>query len=115
MTVIVEKDIVSSFFDDDCIGLVFKNDSKDKMYTMEAYSTSGKLNFRRDFNIPYSTIKMSGGKILMYNSSQICVIDKNGVEKYMGTVDGTISDFFKIGWNRYLLVLDTGVNVVKFS
>ena len=114
-TVNVEKEIVSTFFDDDCIGLVFKNDSKDKMYTMEVYSASGKLNFRRDFNIPYSTIKMSGGKILMHNSSQICVIDKNGVEKYMGTVDGTISDFFKIGWNRYLLVLDTGVNVVKFG
>lgn len=114
-TVNAEKEIVSTFFDDDCIGLVFKNDSKDKLYTMEVYSASGKLNFRRDFNIPYTTIKMSGGKILMYNSSQICVIDKNGVEKYMGTVDGTINDFFKIGWNRYLLVLDTGVNVVKFS
>lgn len=114
-TVNVEKEIVSTFFDDDCIGLVFKNDSKDKLYTMEVYSASGKLSFRRDFNIPYTTIKMSGGKILMYNSSQICVIDKNGVEKYMGTVDGTINDFFKIGWNRYLLVLDTGVNVVKFS
>ena len=114
-TVNAEKEIVSTFFDDDCIGLVFKNDSKDKLYTMEVYSASGKLSFRRDFNIPYTTIKMSGGKILMYNSSQICVIDKNGVEKYMGTVDGTINDFFKIGWNRYLLVLDTGVNVVKFS
>lgn len=114
-TVNAEKEIVSTFFDDDCIGLVLKNDSKDKLYTMEVYSASGKLSFRRDFNIPYTTIKMSGGKILMYNSSQICVIDKNGVEKYMGTVDGTINDFFKIGWNRYLLVLDTGVNVVKFS
>ena len=114
-TVNAEKEIVSTFFDDDCIGLVFKNDSNDKLYTMEVYSASGKLSFRRDFNIPYTTIKMSGGKILMYNSSQICVIDKNGVEKYMGTVDGTINDFFKIGWNRYLLVLDTGVNVVKFS
>ena len=114
-TVNAEKEIVSTFFDDDCIGLVFKNDSKDKLYTMEVYSASGKRSFRRDFNIPYTTIKMSGGKILMYNSSQICVIDKNGVEKYMGTVDGTINDFFKIGWNRYLLVLDTGVNVVKFS
>ena len=114
-TVNAEKEIVSTFFDDDCIGLVFKNDSKDKLYTMEVYSASGKLSFRRDFNIPYTTIKMSGGKILMYNSSQICVIDKNGVEIYMGTVDGKINDFFKIGWNRYLLVLDTGVNVVKFS
>lgn len=114
-TVKAKKEIVSTFFDDNNVGLVYKNDSKDKLYTMEVYSTAGKLKFSKDFNIPYSTIKMSGGNIVMYNSSQICVIDGNGVQKYLGAADGTISDFFKIGWNRYLLVLDTGVNVLKFS
>lgn len=114
-TVKVEKEIVSTFYDDESIGLVFKNDSKDKLYTMEVYTTGGKLKFRKDFNIPYTTIKMSGGNIVMYNSSQICVMNGNGVEKYMGVIDGTINDFFKIGWNRYLLVLDNGVHVLKFS
>ena len=51
------------------IGLVFKNDSKDKQYTMEVYTTDGKLKFKENFNIPYTTIKLSGGNILMYNSS----------------------------------------------
>lgn len=114
-TVKTDKEIVSTFFDEDTIGLVFKNDSKDKLYTMEVYSAAGKLRFKKDFNIPYTTIRMSGGNILMYNSSQICVMNSRGVEKYAGTIDGTISDFFKIGWNKYLLVLDTGVNVIKFS
>lgn len=114
-TVKVEKEIVSTFFDEDNIGLVFKNGSKDKLYTMEVYSTGGKLKFKKDFNIPYTTIKMSQGNILMYNSSQMCVLNSRGVEKYMGTVDGTINDFFKIGWNKYLLVLDSGVNVIKFT
>ena len=45
----VEKEIVSTFFDDDMIGLVFKNDSKDKQYTMEVYSTDGKLKFQAEF------------------------------------------------------------------
>ena len=53
--------------------------------------------------------------ILLYNSSQICVMNSRGVEKYNGTVDGSISNFIKIGWNRYLLVMDNGVNVIKFS
>ena len=99
-TVEVEKEIVSTFFDDDMIGLVFKNDNKDKQYTMEVYSTDGNLKFKQNFNIPYTTIKLSGGNILMYNSSQICVMNSRGVQKYMGSVDGTIKDFFKIGWNR---------------
>lgn len=114
-TVKVDQEIVSTFFDNDMIGLVFKNDSKDKQYTMEVYTTDGKLKFQQDFNIPYTTIKLSGGNILMYNSSQMCVMNSRGVQKYMGSVDGTIKDFFKIGWNRYLLVLDSGVDVIKLS
>ncbi len=42
-------------------------------------------------------------------------MNSRGVEKYSGTIDGTISDFIKIGWNRYLLVLDSGVDVIKLS
>lgn len=114
-TVKVEKEIVSTFFDDEMIGLVFKNDKKDKLYTMEVYSASGKLKFKEDFNIPYTEIEISDGNILMYNSSQMCVMNSRGVVKYSGTVDGTIHDFFKLGWNRYLLVLENGVNVIKFS
>ena len=114
-TVKVDKEIVSTFYDNDMIGLVFKNDSKDKQYTMEVYTTDGKLKFKENFNIPYTTIKLSGGNILMYNSSQMCVMNSRGVQKYLGSVDGTIKDFFKIGMNRYLLVLDSGVEVIKLS
>ena len=114
-TVETDKEIISTFYDDDMIGMVFKNDSKDKQYTMEVYTTEGKLKFKQDFNIPYTTIRLSGGNILMYNSSQMCVMNSRGVQKYMGSVDGTIKEFFKIGWNRYLLVLDSGVDVIKFG
>ena len=114
-TVQVEKEIVSTFFDEDNIGLVFKNDSKDKQYTMQLYSSDGKLKFSKDFNLSYSTIRMSDDYIVMYNSSQICVLNKNGTEKFFGSVDGTVKDFFKLGWNKYLLVMDTGVNVIKLS
>nr|WP_303021611.1 DUF5711 family protein [uncultured Blautia sp.] len=111
----VDKEIVSTFCDDDTIGMVFKNGNKDKQYTMKVYSINGSLRFTKDFNILYTTIKISGGNILLYNDSQICVMNSRGVEKYSGTVDGSINNFIKIGWNRYLLVLDSGVNVIKFS
>ena len=114
-TVQVEKEIISTFYDENNIGLVFKNDSKDKQYTMQVYSSAGKLKFSKDVNIPYTTIRMSDDYIVMYNSSQLCVLNSNGSEKYFGSVDGTVKDFFKLGWNKYLLVMDTGVNVIKLS
>lgn len=114
-TVNVKQEIVSTFFDDERIGLVFKNNNKNDQYTMEVYNMNGQLKFRKEFNVAYSTIKMSGGNIIMYNSSQICVMNSRGVQKYMGSVDGTIRDFFKIGWNKYLMVMDSGVSTIKFS
>lgn len=114
-TINVKQEIVSTFFDDQRIGLVFKNNSKDSEYTMEVYSMNGQLKFRKNFNVAYSTIKMRDGNIIMYNSSQICVMNSRGVQKYMGSVDGTIRDFFKIGWNKYLMVMDNGVSTIKFS
>lgn len=111
----VDKEIVSTFCNGDTIGMVFKNGGKNEKYTMKVYSSSGKLRFEKKFNIPYTTIKMSGGYILLYNGSQICVMNSRGVEKYSGTIDGSINDFIKTGWNRYLLVTDTGVNVIKLS
>lgn len=114
-TIEVDKEIVSIFHDDDTIGMVFKNDGTENLYSMEVYSTSGKLKFRKEFNVPYTTTRMSDGYIIMYNSSQVAVLTSEGRERYNGTVEGTIKDFFKIGWNKYLLVLDTGVNIMKFS
>ena len=114
-TVEVKKEIVSTFFDENTIGLVFKSGKKNKQYTMQVYNTDGKLRFEKEFNVPYTTIKMSDGCILMYNSSQICVMNSRGVERYNGTIDGTINNFFKIGWNKYMLVLDNGVNVIKLK
>lgn len=114
-TVEVEEEIVSTFLSEDTIGMVFKNEDGENAYTMNIYSLSGSLRFTRSFNIPYTSIKMSGGNILLYNDSQICVYNSRGVQKFNGTVDGSINDFMKIGWNRYLLVTDSGVSVIKFS
>ena len=114
-TVEVKKEIVSTFFDENTIGLVFKSGNKDKQYKMQVYSIDGTLRFEKEFNVPYTTIKMSDGCILMYNSSQICVMNSRGVERYNGSIDGTINNFFKIGWNKYMLVLDNGVNVIKLK
>lgn len=118
-TVKAEKEIVSAFYDEDMIGLVFKNnnkESKDKQYVMKVYNGNGRLKFTKEFGIPYTSIKVSDGQVVMNNSSQVCVISGQGVEKFNGTIDeGSINDFFKLGMNRYMLVLDNGLRTIKFK
>ena len=114
-TVKVSKEIISTFYDENNIGLVFKNDNKDKQYTMQVYGTNGELKFSKDFNVPYTTIKMSDGYIIMYNSGQLSIVSSSGSERFMGSVDGTINNCAKLGLNRYLLIMDNGVNIIRFT
>ena len=111
----VKQEIVSTFYDENNIGLVFKSNG-DSKYTMKVYNTSGKKKFERSFSIPYTNIRMSNGQVVMNNSSQVCVITDQGAVRYNGTIDeGTINDFFKVGYNRYMLILDTGIDLLKFT
>ena len=115
ITVKVDEEIVSVFHDDNTIGLVFRNEGSGKQYTMKVYDESGNRKFEKSFNIPYSRIKVSDSYILMFNSSQFCIMNNNGVTKYEGTVDGAIHDLIKVGMNRYLLVLESGIKMIKLS
>lgn len=111
----VEEEIVSTFYDEDNIGLVFKA-GEDAGYRMEVYGTNGKKKFEREFNISYTNIRMSGGYVVMNNASQVCVITEQGALRFNGVIDeGTINDFFKIGYNQYMLILDTGIELIKFT
>lgn len=111
----VEEEIVSTFYDENNIGLVFKADGESE-YRMEVYSTSGRKKFERNFNISYTNIRMSNGYIVMNNTSQVCVITSQGALRFNGVIDeGTINDFFKVGYNRYMLILDTGIELIKFT
>lgn len=115
-TVEVEKEIVSTFHDSEHIGLVFKDEGKDKLYTMEVYDTDGNKVFEESFNIPYTNIKMTDGQIVMFNSSQACIFSSRGSKKFDGTIDdGVVRDLFKVGMNRYVLVMENGVSIIKLT
>jgi hypothetical protein len=112
----VKKEIISTFYDDSHVGLIFKSSNKSKQYTMRLYSTSGRLMFERDFNIEYKNVKLSDDMVIMNNESQVCLMSLKGVEKFNGAIDeGNIKDIFKVGMNKYMLVTDKGSSTIKFK
>lgn len=116
VNVTTNREIVSTFYDKDNIGLVYENDGKDKKYTMQVYDTGGKKKFQRDFDLPYVNIRMSEGVIVMNSDSQVCVISTSGVQKFNGNIsENVVDDFFKIRRNRYALILDGAVGIIKLK
>ena len=112
----IKEEIVSTFHDKNYVGFVTRNTSGEEKFSLSLYSTRGKKIFEKSFNIPYDTVKISKGEILMQNGRQLCIYSSKGVERYNGTIqEGNLSNAFKLSYNRYLLVLDDGYYTIKLK
>ena len=115
-TVEIEGEIVSAFWDESNIGVILHSQEEESKYTLRLYGTNGRIKFEEDFAIEYSTAKISGDNILLYNDSQLCVYSMKGVERFCETIDeGEIQDVFKVDSNRYIAVLSTGIATFKLK
>lgn len=80
------------------------------------YNTNGKKVFEENFSIEYSTVKISGDRIIMNNETQMCVFSLKGHEKFNGNLnEGRIHDVFKLDGNRYQVIVDSGIKTIKLS
>ncbi len=114
VNVAIDQEITSTFYDHDNIGIVYENSGKDQMYTMQVYDTKGKEKFRKDLSVSYTKIRMSEGVIVMSNDSQVSVLSTSGVQKFNGNIaEGAVEDFFKIGRNKYAIILERAVGILR--
>jgi len=115
-TVEVNEDIISTFYSDKYIGMVFRSDEQDKQYKLALYNKKGRLKFEQSFDAEYNTIKISNDHILMYNEAKVCIMSDKGVVKYNGSIEeGMILNLFKLDMNRYRLVTSRGVKTIKLT
>lgn len=115
-TVLFEDEIVSSFCDGESIGFVFSNRSGAHPFRMEVYKASGSLQMETEFDLIYDEIKISGSQIIMNNSSEISIFNKNGIEKFSGNIEeGNINEVVKTGMNRYLVAYNGGVITIRLE
>lgn len=112
----VNEEIISTFYNDKYIGMVFRSDEEEMQYKVALYDKKGKLKFEQPFDAEYSTIKISDDTILMYNEVKAVIMSDKGVMKFNGAIDeGTILNLFKTDMNRYRLVTSRGVKTIKLT
>ena len=115
-TVEVNEEIISTFYNDKYIGMIFRSVETDAQYKLALYDKRGKLKFEENFDAEYSTIKISDDTILMYNEAKVFIMSDKGVVKFSGSIEeGTILNLFKMDMNRYRLVTSRGVKTIKLT
>lgn len=93
--------------------MVTKN--KDGQNILETYNRSGDLCMKKILTLPYVGIHTSGNQAVLYSYSGCEVYDAEKGLLYQGTFEDGIRSMFVIGGNRYYLVGNRGVRVIKLK
>lgn len=116
VTVESEEEILAAFCDDSYIGMVFRDTEGESAYRMEIYNSQGKLKCTAGVDVAFDHISISKDQILLYNANEFAVYSLKGTCRYQGALqEGNIRSFFKVARNRYMVVLDGGIETIKLG
>lgn len=115
-TVKVKDEILGTFCDDENIGLVFREKDGEQPYRMEVYNTNGRLKWSAGTDVAFDRIAISKDQVLLHNSTEFAIYSMKGTCRYRGALkEGMIQNIFKVARNRYMIVTDGGVEMIKLS
>lgn len=99
----IEGEIQSVFYSNESIGLVLNGE--EQKYRLQVYNAQGKLQFSREFDLDYTTLKFSGKNVLIYNENDYLIMNRFGQVVYADSFEESISNFYTMsGGNRFIVM-----------
>ena len=114
--VMLEKEVVSCFYDEKAIGFIFRSDDTENRYEIDAYSFSGRHLMRSDFNFEYEDVRMESGEVLLHDSGNIYVYRTSGKQKLAAGYDKEVVYFRQIpGLRDYLVITPDSLDQIRIE
>lgn len=80
--VTVESDILSLFYSSGYVGMILMNAEGEHPYRMEIYRPDGDMVLKKEFDLQYQHVSISGESILLWNDSSLRVYNLSGTEVF---------------------------------
>ena len=110
----VNTQMISLFYNEEYFGIV--TEGEEESYLMTLYAPEGRQRCSREFDMDYQSISVSGERILLCDVDQVDIYDLGGKLKFQGDVrEGTVRNLFQMSRNRYLLISDEGIKMIRLS
>ena len=87
--------------------------NKDGQEVLEAYNKSGEVCMKKVITLPYVGLHTEGDEVVLYSYSGCEVYDIQKGLLYQGTFENGIRQMYVIGGNRYYLIENRLVRVIK--
>ena len=110
----IDTQMISLFYNEEYFGIV--TEGEEESYLMTLYAPEGRQRCSREFDMEYQSISVSGERILLWDGAQVEIYDLGGKLKFQGDVrEGTVRNLFQMSRNRYLLISDEGIKMIRLS
>ena len=112
----MDQDIISIFYDDESLGFVFQSDLSEHKYKIQLYNLKGKKTMEQYVDQKFQNIKLSSGKIILYDTDTFCIYSKQGRKIFEGKYREQITDIIKIsGFRKYLVITKGSMDQVRLK
>jgi len=109
----IDKKIRSAFHSERYIGLVLENEGSSSK-ELRLYNRSANMVLSEEFEGEYSSIRLVGGQVIMFEQARCIIFTRSGVKRFDGELDGNIIEMFPVrGINRYLVMGTNGMSEVR--
>jgi hypothetical protein len=114
--ILINEDILSVFYNDSHVGLVFYNSGSEQTYRLEIYDTSAKKVSEIEFDMEYKDILFESSGIFIYNDNECLIYDWDDRLKYDGRFDDYVTCLIPgSGISRHTLVTDTAIQTIELQ
>ncbi len=107
-----QREIVSTFHDEHHMTFLFRTNSGH--YNMKIYTTAGKELSSENVDVSFQNARVSDDQIIFYQNNSFSIYSMKGFCRFEGELkEGNISDIIKIGRNKYLVLADESLEMIR--
>lgn len=114
-SVTFKEEIISVFHDDSRIGFILRNQSGEMPFLLKVFDSNGKELLSLETDFPYTSVSFTDNQVVLANRTEFCIYSLQGVEKYRGPLNAVAEDFFGIGNNRFVLITESAMEIMRLG
>ena len=89
-------------------------DERKEGYELCLFNTSGKKVLSEDFTGDFTSVKLSGSQVLMYDGKKCSMITRLGTRRFEGEFNNNILEIFPaFGINKYIVMDANGMEDIR--
>ena len=115
-TVELQQEVKSVYYGENQVALIYGNTESGDKYRLVTYDFSGREKANRTFDMEYSSVLVENDRIIIYNESEVLILNRRGEEKFYGSMaENVVSLIPGKSQNHFLVVTNDSMKYVELK